>query len=128
MNKQVIRRPKRSVCIGDMKSRITIHAREAQAPSFQGADLTEKFSLSFDIWASIKSVTGKTFFAGVNADVAVTHEIYARYNSEITPDNWIEFESKYFDILAIEDYEERHKFTRMICTERGNKASESTHA
>ena len=85
------------------------------------------FSPSVNVWANVLSVTGKTFFNGVNADVAVTHEIFIRYRDDLDID-FVEFEGKYFNILAAEDFEEHHEFLRLICEERGDKTLESTHA
>ena len=97
-------------------------------PQFQGADLAERFQPSVTVWASIKTVTGKTIFQDVNTDVALSHEIYIRYRSDISTETWIEFNNMLFDIVAMENLEERKEWWRLACTQRGDSDDEAAKA
>lgn len=121
-NRNIIRRQRRQVCLGDLDRRIKIHNRSIQAPIFSESDFTEQFDPTANRWALIRTVTGKTIFDGVNQqDIALTHEIFIRYDDSVTTESWIGYDGSLFDIVAIEDFEERHEFMQLLCTERGDK-------
>jgi SPP1 family predicted phage head-tail adaptor len=122
------RRPHRQVCLGDLDKRIKLHSRAIQPPQFQSLDLTERFEQTKEVWAKVITVTGKTIFAGINLDVALTHEIDIRYRDDVSSETWVEFEGNLLDIVATEDLEERHEFLRLACTARGDKDTASAQA
>jgi len=110
---------RRVVCAGDLNKRITIHGRSITPPVFGSADFTETFATGVNRWAAINTIAGKTVFDGVNQkDVALTHEIFIRYDSTVTAEAWILYNSRRFDIVAVEDLEERHQFQRLLCIDK----------
>jgi len=119
--KTLLLRKRREPCLGDLRERIHLHDRAIQAPIFGKADSTEEFSGPKIVWASVKTVSGKTIFTGANIDVALSHEIIIRYDDKVTSETWVEFEGKNFKIVNVEDLDERHDFLRLLCTERGDK-------
>ena len=121
MIKQILTRPKRESSIGDMRDRIKLHIRAIQSPEFGTQNFTEKLSGTKEVWASVKTVVGRTLFTGANIDVALTHEIIIRYDEDVTSETWIEFQSNNLKIVKVEDLDNRHEFMRLKCTERGDK-------
>ncbi len=108
------------VCLGDLDRRVTIHNRAITPPLYGTPDFSEAFTASATIWALIKSVDGKTFFDGVNqVDRAITHEIWIRYDSTVTAESWVELSGVLYDILRVEDMDNRHEFVKLTCSERG---------
>ncbi len=120
MAREIIQRKTRVSCIGDMRERVKIHDRVIKTPVFGTADFTEELSGVKEVWANVKTVTGKTFFS-VNIDVALTHEIIIRYDKNITSENWVEYRNNNLKIVAVEDLDERHEFLKLKCTDRGDK-------
>lgn len=114
-----IRRKKRRVCIGDLNEEIVLQNRNLTAPAFQAVDFEEEFEDNGDAYAAIDTVTGKTFFDGVNTDSPVTHEIYIVFDTTVTAQSWVEFDSRRIDILKVENFEERNEFMLLTCVERG---------
>lgn len=114
-----IRRKKRQVCIGDMQDEIIIQNRSIVAPEFGKTNFDENFTPNVTVWSAIETVTGKTFFDGVNTDTPITHIIYIFFDSTVTAESWIEFEGRRIDILKVEDFEERHEFMLLTCVDRG---------
>lgn len=123
-----IRRKTRKICIGDLNKEIKIQDRAIAEPLFNTVDFDETFTDNATVWASVNTVSGKTFFDGVNSDVNITHEIFIRYDVTVTTESWVELSGRRIDILKVEDLEERNEFMRLICTERGANTFEATKA
>lgn len=121
--KKVQKRPDRVSCVGDLRNRLTIHNRSIQPPVSGSVDATERFAPAVKRWAKVRTVAGKTLFTGVNADVALSHEITIRFDESVGAQSWVELESgTLLSIVNVEDLEERHKFMVLRCNERGDKA------
>lgn len=115
-----VRRPRRKLCIGDLRDRIILQSRDITEPAFGARDFDEDFKQQDGVWASIRTTAGKVFFDGVNTDIAVTHEIRIRYDSRVTAETWIELEDgRRLDVVNVEDLEERKEYLTLLCTERG---------
>lgn len=118
-----LKRKKRQVCIGDLNITITLQNR-AITPPLSGVDATETFTDSNpDIWAKLETGRGQTIFDGTNTEVDITHIFTIRFISGITAETWISFESQRFDILDVEDLEERHEFMILRCTNKGTDSN-----
>lgn len=110
---------RRVVCAGDLNKRITLQGRSITPPIFGSADFTETFAAGNERWAAINTIAGKTIFDGMNQkDVALTHEIFIRYDATVTAETWILYNGRRFDIAAVEDMEERHEWMRLLCTDK----------
>jgi SPP1 family predicted phage head-tail adaptor len=106
--------------VGDLNQRITLQDRDIVPPIFGGPDFIEDFTEDNERWAAIQTVHGKTFFDGVNQrDVNLTHEIFIRYDSTVTAETWILYNSRRFDIVSVEDLDEQHEFMRLLCIDKG---------
>lgn len=125
-----IRKKKRKVCVGDMKDPITLQNRDITPPLFNTVDFDEDFQpvdvLVPQVLSLVETVTGVTFFDGVNTETPVTHIIYIPYQEAVTAETWILFESRRIDILHVEDLDVRHEFMKLTCTERGLSNREAT--
>lgn len=126
MSKELVRIPRKQVCIGDLKHRIVLHTRTLKEPGFGEVNPTENFG-GDEVWARVKTAAGKVLFNGVTDEV-LTHEIFIRYNPKVTSQTWIEFRDRNFRIVNVEDYNEENEFMRLRCIERGDKSVEATKA
>ncbi len=114
-----------------MKDRIRILDRQITEPKFGAVDFDAQFGKSFGVerWASIETVAGKTVFAGVGVDVAVTHRITLRFDKCVNSESWIIFDDDTrVDVIMVEDLDERHEWLRLLCVDRGDKAEEASKA
>lgn len=116
-----IKRLSERVCIGSMNKRISLQVRDLEAPVGDSVDFKEKFTVLSDIWTMIETVAGKVFFDGSNTDRSITHNFYIRYLNgvEITAQNWVRYDDKYFDIINVENLDEANRFLLLRTTERG---------
>lgn len=114
-----IKRKHRKICIGDLDNLIKLQSRDIVAPVFDDVDFDEDFQDNSEVWAKIETHTGKTIFNGINTDFNITHDITIRFDSSVTTETWIEFDSRKFDIMMTEDLEERKEWLLLSCTVRG---------
>lgn len=126
--RQKNQRKKRQVCIGDMDEQIILQDRGIGEPLFGSVDFDEDFTNIATVWAAINTVSGKTFFDGVNTETNITHEFFIRFDASVSAETWVEWNSRRFDILDAENYEERSEFMKLICAERGANTIEATKA
>lgn len=117
-----IRVPRRQLCFGDMRHRITLQSRALGGAKFGINTHTMSFvNVAADIKAAIKTLkAGTTFFDGTN-DRALSHEIYIHYVDypTTTAETWVLFDDRRFDIVVVERIDEDRRFIRLSCNERG---------
>lgn len=111
----------RGICTGDLDRIIKLRKRSLNAPP-TGVDFTHTFYDSIDTWAAVVSVKGKDVFGGTNMDIAISHIFYVRYREGITAEWWVNFHSGNFDIVDVENFDERSEFIVLRCSERGSDA------
>ena len=122
-------RPHRKPCLGDLRDEIKLQDRNIVPPVYGSPDFDESYTDQSTTWAKIITVSGKTFFDGVNQDVNITHEITIRYDATVTASKtWVEFNNRRIDILSIENWEERNEWMILTCNERGLNSYEATKA
>lgn len=119
---------RKQVCIGQMRHKIKIHTREITAPTTD-SDFTETIEQYKEVWSGIKTLEkGIELFDGVNLVGTITHIFYIRYFAGITTEYYIEYDSKYYRILEVDNMNEDNKFIALKSTLRGDtsyKANES---
>ncbi len=120
--RKVIRRPRRVLCVGDLDTRVILHKRSLEEPGFGETDFKEDFKALQEVWAKVRTTSGKAFFSGAHVDVSVTHEISIRYRADVSSETWIELlDGRLLDVVDVENLEERNEWLVMPCTERGDK-------
>lgn len=125
-----LRRKKRQPCIGDMDNEITLQAR-AIKPPLSGVDASEQFTdaASGDvIYALIETRSGETVFDDTNTERDVTHRFIIPFVDGITAETWISFNGDRFDILGVEDLEERHEYLLLRASNRGLDSNRANDA
>ena len=129
MTRQVIPKKNRRLCIGQMRDHITISGRKILEPEFGDVDFLEQFKDGVVRWATVNTIKGKTVFAGIGVDVALSHEIYIRYDQCVTSESWIVLpDDTRLDVVMVEDLDERHEFMRLLCQDRGDKDRAASRA
>ena len=122
-NCMTIKKPKRAVCIGDMRDRVTVYVRTATPSRTNGVDLSEVLSTPTSIWAAVVTKEGKEIFDGTNLKGVATHWIYIRSISGLTAEKWLEFNGEYYDIIDVQDMDERGDFMLLRCSVRGTTSN-----
>ena len=68
------------------------------------------------VWAQITPVSGREFFTQVR-ETTVSHKIYCRYHSGISPQMRIKFGPRIFRIVSVLNWEERNEGLTIMCEE-----------
>lgn len=119
---------KRRLCIGDLNRRIELKNRDITAPIFNTVDFIETFTPNKCVWGGVETVSGKTHFDGVATDITITHNWYISFDETVTAETWIVYACRRFDILKVENFEERNEFMKLICVDRGSVDIEASKA
>lgn len=76
------------------------------------------------VWASVEPTRGREYQEAQRIRPELTYKITTRYHKGITPEMFIRFKDRYFQIVSIINVRERNEMLEIICTE---KISENIH-
>lgn len=102
--------------IGERRHYITIQ-RATLAQDSSGST-AETWTTVANVWAAIKPLKGREYFAANQANSEVTHEIKTQYRSDITTAPRIVFGTRTFEIQAVINSMERNRELILMCAER----------
>lgn len=120
MECKIIRPKKRRLCTGDLDRRIDIYSRTLNAPSFD-VDFDHTFNNKKTVWSALESVNGRDTFYLTNLDQKVSHIFYVRWYAGLTAESWINFKSELYDIIQVENLDERDEWYSIYCNVRGDE-------
>lgn len=125
--RRINRRPLRQSPIGDRRDRITIHVRALTSPVFDSADFREAYDVGIDTWAKVETVdaSGRNDFDEVSLAVGATHRFDVRYRPNVTSENIIGYRDEYYQILRIDNPENRNLSLILHCIVKGDDTSEA---
>ena len=113
----------RQVCIGAMDRLISLKSRAIQTPIGASVDYSEEFTSIGTEWSDVVSLSrGPVFFDDTNVAKQATHIFKIRYRDDATAEVWVELDGQNYDVLNIEDLEERHEFLFLYSVKRGDAA------
>ena len=121
-----IRIPKRRYCAADLNKKIILQNRAIVAPDH--VDYTENFSTELEVWAGVKTLIGVEIFDENNVPITASHDFIIHYRDWVTAENWILFGGNRYDILRVENFEQRNEWLRLRSTLKGSVAKASTQA
>ena len=120
MSRREVKRARlRKLAIGDMRTPVVVHSTRITAPS-AGVDFGRNIQPAIsDYYCKVTTLRGVTIFDSSNVEQVVTHEFAGRYDERITENMFIEHEGQYYRVVTVEDYEDRHEYSVLLCTLRG---------
>lgn len=118
-NCKVINKGRTKVCIGAMRTIITLHVRSIVPPSGDSTDFNESFTNPVVVKAQIETVPNIAVFDQTNTERLVSHIFYIRYRDDVTAETWIELNGDKYDIINTENIEERNQWLILRCNQRG---------
>ena len=116
---QRLRVNKRKICTGDLTKAITLEARAIQPPGQNSVDYTEQFNPIINTKAAVKTTRGETIFDGSNTERVVTHIFWIRFRPNVTFETWVQMDGIKFDVLDVENLDERNEWLEIMATEGG---------
>lgn len=69
------------------------------------------------VWASVEPTRGREYQEAQRIRPELTYKIMTRYHKGITPDMFIKFGERYFNIVSIINVREKNEMLEIICTE-----------
>lgn len=125
--RRIQKRPYRKTPIGDLRDLVQIHTVTTRPRRGAGA---EKVFTPLAKRPMKVETLGQTRhgFNDVNIDEVPTHKITARYRADLTAEKFLEFRGSYFEILDIEDLEERRQELVMKCRVTGSTSKKASGA
>ncbi|MCK5602298.1 phage head closure protein [Candidatus Pacearchaeota archaeon] len=118
----------RRVCVGDLKHRITIQIRALTPNNTGSIEAIETFTDVIDVWAAIETTRGSQMWDGVEISNPFTHKIYIRFRDDMDFNKWIEFEGEKYDIVDVQDLDQRNEWLLLLCTLKGETSKEANFA
>jgi len=117
-----IRTKKRQLCSGDLMHEIKLYDRTISRDNDGSVDYDLTFDNELFAWAAITTLPkGQDIFNGANLLGVATHRVDIRHIEGLTAEKWIQFDNRNFDILSVENLDERKEFQSLYCNERGSK-------
>lgn len=73
------------------------------------------------VWASVEPTRGREYQEAQRIRPELTYKITTRYYKDITPDMFIKFKDRYFQIVSIINVREHNEMLEIVCTEKINE-------
>ena len=103
--------------IGEMNKRVTLQGRVVTQSS-SGA-VTETWSDLDTVWAKIQPLKGREFWQAQQTSSELDVRVTIRYRKNISTVERVKYGNRYFNIVAVIDADERHRFLSLMCKEIG---------
>lgn len=74
------------------------------------------------VWASVEPKSGREYIEAEKEHPELTYIITTRYMDNVTPDMYIQYRDRLFNIRSIRNIRENNEMLEMSCTEKIDKA------
>lgn len=101
--------------IGKLRHRITFQ-QLSNSKNEYGEPVEDWLDIK-TVWAEIKPVSGKQFFAAKQINAEISHNVYIRYRNGLSPSMRIKFKERTFEILYIMNVNESNTLMQIYCKE-----------
>lgn len=103
--------------IGRLRHRIELLEHRTERDPVTGI-ITEGWHVVAKRWATVEPLRGRKWFEAQQVQSEVTHQIYMRYMTDVTPDMRIRFRGRMFEVRVVRNIEERNRALDILATER----------
>lgn len=100
---------------GLMRKRITIQQRATTVDSY--GEQSSTWTDVKTVWASIDPATGSELYAAQSIRAEMTHAVKIRYLSGVTAKMRVKYGSRYFNVTAVRNVDERNREMQLMCVE-----------
>lgn len=102
--------------IGEMRHRLALES-PVETPDGGGGS-SRTWALVAEVWGAIRSQSGTERFEADGVSGRVSHEIWIRHRTGVTPDMRIRLGARVFELRAVIDVKERRRALRCLVEER----------
>jgi SPP1 family predicted phage head-tail adaptor len=100
---------------GRLRHRVSIQAPSETLDDFGEADLS--WATDSTVWASIEPISGNERFSSDQVTAELTHRVFIRYLTGLTPRKRLLFGSRVFQIQSILNKDEKNEQLELLCRE-----------
>lgn len=104
------------VRIGDLRQRLALEQSARVADGGGGA--VESWVELAQVWALLRPLSGQERLESDAVTGRVSHEVWLRHRDGVEPEMRFRLASRLFDIRAVLDVDERHRFLKCLVLER----------
>lgn len=105
--------------IGRMNKRVTLcRYKEKKNELLQ---MEQKLKEIKTVWASVEPTRGREYQEAQRIRPELTYKIIMRYFKDITPDMFVKYKDRQFEIVSIINIRERNEMLEMVCIEKIKK-------
>lgn len=101
--------------IGKLRHRITLQELVKTDDGYGG--IVETWQDVATVWAAIEPLKGTERYQAQQVQSELTHKVTIRYRAGIKPQMRILYGNRVFDIEAVIDVDERHRWLELLCSE-----------
>lgn len=102
--------------IGRTNKRIAFYGNAEQENELGQIEQAEKEL--FKTWASVEPLRGREYQEAQKIRPELTYKITIRYRPGITPDMYIKYKERLFEIVSVINVKERNEIIELMCTEK----------
>lgn len=99
-----------------LKHTVSIQQQSATQDSY-GEPVDTWTDVLTGIYAFVDPTGGNEFYAAQKINAEATYNVWLRYASGIKPSMRVVYGNKYFNIMYVQNIEERNKWIRLVCKE-----------
>ena len=120
---KTISRPANRICIGDLKSKVTLYVRQLTQSNtgLDDVDYAIAQNTEITVFARIDTTRGGEYFDGVNQNIRPTHRIYIRWRTDLDISNGVLVNGERLKVLNFYNLNEENRFAVIECTNRGDE-------
>ncbi|MGV6989651.1 phage head closure protein [Testudinibacter sp. P80/BLE/0925] len=104
--------------IGKLRHRITLQQQISTLNSY-GSAITDWEDVA-TVWAEIKPLSGREYFAAEQVQSEITTQIWLRYRPDIQPTMRVKWGDRTFEVVSAINHNERNTALQLMCKERIN--------
>lgn len=101
--------------IGELNKRVILQRLTMTKNTY--GEIMEQWDNVATVWASIKPISGREYFAAEAVNSDVTHKVIMRYRADITADMRVKYGDRYFTINSVINANESGISTQLMCRE-----------
>lgn len=100
---------------GQLRHRVTI--QQLTRVEDEGGGYEENWADIATVWAAVKPMRGNERYEAQQVQSTLTHKVTIRYRAGIKPQMRLLYGNRFFNIEAVIDIEERHRWLELLCSE-----------
>lgn len=103
------------ISAGQLDRRVELQGRITA----RGADgsVTETYATLATVWAKIRPIRGREYWAAQQVNAEITHEVVIRYQARFRPTSRIKYHNRHFNVLSAISPDEGHDALVLMCKE-----------